>query len=229
MRPRRVVDFDAVLFDLDGTLCERTQDTDRLYRAAFERVGVEPIGEPEALWASLRGPPDHDDQAGYLGAGFARLAARHGRSEVDPVALGSALTELVDDRQVSLLPGALSALDGAAANGPVGLVTNGPARRQQPKLDALGIADRFDATVYAFDLPRRKPHADPFDRALATLAVAPERALYVGNSLAYDVAGAHNAGLAAAWLRSGDDLDGYDPEYVLESVGDIEALVGGDP
>jgi HAD superfamily hydrolase (TIGR01509 family) len=221
--------FDAVLFDLDGTLCERTQDTDRLYRAAFERVGVEPFAEPEALWASLRGPPDHDDQAGYLGAGFARLAARHGRSDVDPVALGSALTDLVDDRQVSLVPGADAALAAARANGPVGLVTNGPARRQQPKLDALGIADCFDATVYAFDLPRRKPHANPFDRALETLDVAPDCALYVGNSLAYDVAGAHNAGLAAAWLRNDDDLDGYDPEYVLESVDDVEAVLGGDP
>jgi len=221
------VDFDAVLFDLDGTLCERTQDTDRLYRAAFERAGVEPFGEPEALWASLRGPPDHDDQVGYLGAGFARLAARHGRSDADPLALASALTDLVDDRQVALLPGALGALDGAAANGLVGLVTNGPERRQRPKLDALGITDRFDATVYAFDLPRRKPHADPFDRALAALDVPPERALYVGNSLAYDVAGAHNAGVAAAWLRTGDALEGYDPEYVLESIADVESLLAG--
>ena len=221
------MDFDAVLFDLDGTLCERTQDTDRLYAAAFERAGVEPFGEPAALWASLRGPPDHDDQAGYLGAGFARLAARHGRSDADPLALASALTDLVDDRQVTLLPGALAALDGAAANGPVGLVTNGPERRQRPKLDALGITDRFDATVYAFDLPRRKPHADPFDRALAALDVPPERALYVGNSLAYDVAGAHNAGLVAAWLQDGDDLEGYDPEYVLESIADVESLLAG--
>jgi putative hydrolase of the HAD superfamily len=220
--------FDAVLFDLDGTLCERTQDTDRLYRAAFERVGVEPFGEPEALWASLRGPPDHDDQAGYLGAGFARLAARHGRSDVDPVALGSALTDFVDDRQVSLVPGADAALATARANGPVGLVTNGPERRQRPKLDALDVTDHFDAHVYAFDLPRRKPHADPFDRALEVLDVAPDRALYVGNSLAYDVAGAHNAGLAAAWLQNGDDLDGYDPEYVLESVDDLEGILGGD-
>ena len=222
--------FDAVLFDLDGTLCERTQDTDALYRGAFERAGVVPFGEPDELWASLRGPPDHDDQVGYIGAGFARLAARHGRSEVDPLALAAALTDLVDDRQVALTDGADAALTAARANGSVGLVTNGPERRQRPKLDALGITDRFDVHVYAFDLPRRKPHADPFERALDALDVRPERALYVGDSLSYDVAGAHNAGLAAAWLRSGvDDLNGYDPEYVLEALADLRGLLEGDP
>lgn len=52
---RAVTPFDAVLFDLDGTLCRRTQDTDRIYQSAFERVGVEPFGEPASLWATLRG------------------------------------------------------------------------------------------------------------------------------------------------------------------------------
>ena len=41
--------FDAVVFDLDGTLCRRTQDLQAIYGAAFERVGVEPFGEPAAL------------------------------------------------------------------------------------------------------------------------------------------------------------------------------------
>lgn len=220
--------FDAVVFDLDGTLCQRTQDTQRLYERAFEHVGVEPFGDPEALWAELSGPPDHDDQVGYIGSGFARLAAQHGRTEVDPVALAAALSDRVDDSQVALRPGADAALESAAAAGPVGLVTNGPERRQRIKLDALGITDRFDVRVYAYDLPRRKPHAAPFDRALEALDAAPERTLYVGNSLRYDVAGAQNAGLVAAWVRDGDGPEPYDPEYVLSSVADLPSLLGGD-
>lgn len=222
-----VTTFDAVLFDLDMTLCRRTQDIERLYQLAFERAGAEPFGEPEALWGALDGPPDHDDQAGYIGAGFARLAAQHGRTEVDPLALGTSLTGLIDDRQVALCPGAEAALDSAASTGRVGLVTNGPERRQRVKLDALGIADRFDTTVYAFDLPRQKPHATPFERALKTIDTAPERALHVGDSLKYDVAGAQNAGLAAAWLGGDEDPEAYDPEYVLPSLGDLPSLLGG--
>jgi HAD superfamily hydrolase (TIGR01509 family) len=228
-----VTRFDAVLFDLDGTLCRRTQDVQRLYRASFERVGVEPFGDPDALWAAVDGPPDHDDRVGHLGVGFARLAAQHDRQDADPLALAAALTDLIDDSQVALRSGARAALDCAAAAGAVGLVTNGPERRQRVKLDALGIADRFDARVYAFDLPRRKPHAGPFDRALETLGTPPEQALHVGDSLAHDVAGAQNAGLAAAWLRGEDEgEDGdeddpgpYDPEYVLTSVADLQSLL----
>jgi len=221
-----VAPFDAVLFDLDGTLCDRNQDTDAMYASTFERVGVEPFGEPAELWAALDGPPDHDDWIGYIGAGFARLAAQYGRTAVDPLALATALDSIADDTAVELVPGATAALDRAAAIGPVGLVTNGPRERQRAKLDALDVGHRFDVTVYAADLPRRKPHAVPFERALDELDVPRDRIVYVGNSLEYDVAGAQNAGLAAAWLRRREDgPDPYAPDYVLDSLADLPAVL----
>jgi len=223
-----VAPFDAVLFDLDGTLCRGTQDTQAIYERAFERVGEAPFGEPDALWAALEGPPDHDDTVGYLGAGFARVAAQQGRSDADPLALARALVSVVDDRTVDFLPGAEDALESAATVGPVGIVTNGPADRQRVKLDALGITDRFDTLVYAADLPRSKPHTTPFDRALEDLGIAPDRTLYVGNSLAYDVAGAHNAGLSVAWLRGDEDVGAYDPEYVVDSFAELPPILRGD-
>ncbi|SNR43332.1 HAD family hydrolase [Halorubrum vacuolatum] len=220
--------FDAVLFDLDGTLCRRTQDTQAMYERAFERAGEVPFGDPDALWAALDGPPDHDDIVGYFGAGFARVAAQHGRSDADPLALGRALEEAIDDRAVELLPGAGEAVEHAATNGPIGVVTNGPERGQRTKLDALGIADAFDVLVYAGDLPRSKPHAAPFDRALDAVGVTPERALYVGNKLAYDVAGAQNAGLAAAWLRGDAEAGAYNPEYTIGSLTELPDIIRGD-
>jgi len=223
-----VTAFDAVLFDLDGTLCRRTQDTEQLYLDAFERAGAEPFGEPASLWAELEGPPDHEDRVGYIGAGFARLAAKHGRTGVDVLALATALTDLVDDGQVELVPDARAALESAARTGAVGLVTNGPERRQRIKLETLGILDRFDAVVYADDLRRRKPHTLPFERALDVLGLAPDRALFVGDSLTYDVAGAQNAGLAVAWVRGEDGPGTYDPEYVLDSLAELPALLEGE-
>jgi len=221
-----VSSFDAVLFDLDGTLCRRSQDTEQLYAETFERAGVEPFGEPEALWAALDGPPDHDDRAGYLGAGFARLAAQHGRRSVDPVALAEAFLSLSEDGAVDRLPGTDRALAAARQVGPVGLVTNGPERFQRPKLDALGLGEQFESVVYAADIGRQKPLAAPFDRALAELGVSADNALYIGNSLEYDVPGAHNAGLAAVWLRdTNQDPGPYAPEYVIDSLTELPQIL----
>lgn len=217
--------FDAVVFDLDNTLCRNTHDTTALYEQTFDRVGVEPFGRPDDLWAALDGPPDPDDRIGYLGAGFARLAAQHGRSEVDPLALAAALTEVIDHTTVELLPGASEALEYARANGPVGILTNGPQSRQEQKVRALGLDEMVDKIVYAGDLDRRKPHVDPFEAILDGLNVAPERTLYVGDSLAYDVAGAQNAGLAVAWLRGEDAAGNYDPEYIIDSLDELGALL----
>jgi HAD superfamily hydrolase (TIGR01549 family) len=219
------VGYDAVAFDLDGTLLERTQDLEAVYAESFEAVGVEPFGAPERLWPLLDGPPDPDDRVGHLGAGFARLAARHGRSEIDPLALAAAFLDAVDNAQVAFRPDAEAALTATAAAVPTGLLTNGPREAQSPKVAALDLAARVDGVVYAGDLPRRKPHAAPFARLLADLGTPAERTLYVGDSLAHDVAGAHNAGLAAAWLADGDDPDPYRPDHVLASIAEVPELV----
>lgn len=217
--------FDAVIFDLDDTLVERTQDTANLYERTFERVGVTPFAEPAALWAALDGPPNPDNEVGYLGAGFARLAAQHGRRDVDAVALAEAFVDGIDNSQVELRADAERALAAAREAGAVGVLTNGPEYRQVDKVDAVGLDERTDAVVYAGDMPRRKPHAEPFEVALERLDATAERALYVGDSLAYDVAGAHTAGLAAAWLGGGDDPAPYRPEYVLDSLTELPAIL----
>ena len=216
--------FAAVIFDLDGTLIERTQDIAAVYEAAFEQVGVEPFADPPALWQTLDGPPDPDDQTGYLGAGFARLAAQYDRN-VDALALAAAFVDGIDNRQVRLRQGAEGALASARRAGAAAILTNGPESRQAPKVDAAGLADRVESVVYAGDMPRRKPHTAPFETTLDTLGVSADRALYVGDSLAYDVAGAHNAGLAAAYLDDGDGPAPYHPEYVLESLEDLPEIL----
>jgi len=220
--------FDAVCFDLDGTLCQNTQDTHAMYEQAFDRAGEPLVGEPAALWAALSGPPDHDDPVGYFAAGFARVAAQHGRPDLDTLAVARALRSVIDDRAVGLRPGATDALDAASAIGPIGVVTNGPKARQQTKLEALGIVDRFETAVYAAELARSKPHAEPFEQAVSDLDVAAERTLYVGNSLAYDVAGAQNAGLPVAWLCGDDERGDYDPAYVIDSLAELPAILRGE-
>jgi putative hydrolase of the HAD superfamily len=228
-----VPEFDAVLFDLDGTLCEPIQSETEIYEGAFQHADIPLVGTPGDLWSALEGAPDPQDEHGYLAAGFERVLAEYGREGADADALAAGFVATVDYGAVRFLPGAEEALRAASANGPVGLVTNGPEHRQAPKVETLDLESRMDTLVYAGDMPRRKPQADPFERATETLGVDPGRTLYVGNSIEFDVAGAHAAGLPAAWLR-GDDADdpgeandAQEPEFVLSGMADLTEVLNG--
>jgi putative hydrolase of the HAD superfamily len=216
----------AVAFDLDGTLCEGTQDEGPLYEAAFAATDVRPFGTAGELWAELEGPPDADDEQSYLAAGFRRVAAQYGRRRVPADDLAAGLIEAVDRNAVAFRSGAEAALETAGEHGPVAIMTNGPARRQAPKVRALGLGERVDTVVYAGDLDRRKPHPEPFEAVCRALDSDPASTVYVGNSLAYDVAGAHGAGLEAAWCpREDDDPGRYQPEYVLDGPADLDVVL----
>lgn len=221
--------FDAVVFDLDNTLCRSEQSGETLYRGAFEHAGLDPVGSPEDLWTALEGVRDHDARD-RLRRGFERVLASRG-VEGDAEALAAGFLATVDPTAVTAMPGAAEALAAARAAGPVGLLTNGPERRQAPKLRALGLDGAFDATVFAGDLPRRKPHPDPFERVLATLGVPAAGTLYVGDSPTHDVEGAYAAGMQAALVTGGYDHGEFpevDPGYVLDSVGEVAALLDGE-
>jgi putative hydrolase of the HAD superfamily len=84
----------------------------------------------------------------------------------------------------------------------VGLVSNfdhGPTAHAI--LQREGIADVFAVTIISADIGRRKPHPSVFHAALQPLNVPPEEALFVGDSLADDVLGAHAAGIDVAWIN----------------------------
>lgn len=220
--------LDAVVFDLDGTLCESTQDESALFTAAFEAADWDPFGTVGDLWQALDGPPGPSNEQSYLAAGFRRLGAQNGHKRVPADELAAGLLDAVDRGAVSFRAGAETALEAALAHGPVGVLTNGPASRQQPKVETLSLAGRVGTICYAGDLPRRKPHPEPFVSVCETLGTTPGRTLYVGDSLAYDVAGAHAAGLQAAWCpRAVADPGAYQPEYVLERLDELGAILDG--
>jgi putative hydrolase of the HAD superfamily len=89
--------------------------------------------------------------------------------------------------------------------GALGLITNGAGDTQRDKLAVTGLGRYLDAIVISGEAGVAKPDPAIFDLALSELAVPPEAAWHVGDSLAADIAGARNAHLGTAiWLnRSG--------------------------
>ncbi|MGL4231254.1 MAG: HAD-IA family hydrolase [Casimicrobium sp.] len=78
----------------------------------------------------------------------------------------------------------------------LGIVTNCSDRLGKQAASLLGIA--FDTVVTSETAGFYKPHPAPYEKALATLGVRPERALFVAGS-AYDLIGTSRVGLPTVW------------------------------
>jgi len=95
-------------------------------------------------------------------------------------------------------------------------------------LAELGVAERLDAAVFSSEIGLRKPHAAIFERALALVGVAPERALMVGDRLREDVGGAAALGIAtcqALWFAADEADAGPEPDFRALTQMDVVTAV----
>lgn len=85
----------------------------------------------------------------------------------------------------------------------IGLITNTdlPMWIRDGELKSLELLDFIEVRLTAGDVGHLKPHPAPFRRALDLLGVTPDEAIFVGDRLHDDVAGAHAAGMRAVWVR----------------------------
>jgi putative hydrolase of the HAD superfamily len=104
----------------------------------------------------------------------------------------------------------------------LGTISNGNA-----DLEVIGLAHHFKVSLAAADFGKAKPDPGIFRAACQALGVAPSEAVYVGDDLALDVAGAQRAGLRAVWLnRSGSDAHlaaGVQPDAICRSFEELLA------
>lgn len=222
------MDADAVLFDLDRTLCVLDQDFDAVVAESFATVGVEPYCDAGDIEAVIDDVSAAESDREFFELCFAAAARRADADPGNARALGRAYVDLLDFSRVSFQPGAEAALAAARDGYDVGLVTNGGRETQTEKLAALGIDDAFDVAVFATPEEGIKPDPYPFERALSALAVDPERAAMVGDSLASDVAGANRLGMRSVWVpfdAETADHSAHDPTHVVESLRAVPSLL----
>ena len=211
---------DAVLFDLDDTLCEYRRPADEVLGAAFERVGVEPFFAVEEYYQRFgEFVQTGDDIRGVRRRCFSTVADENGMDPEIGRAIAEAFTAERDQTNVRFLPGAETAFERMRERYRVGIVTNGDPWMQSQKLAGLGLDDRVETVVHGGHDAPYKPDPEPFYVALETLGVDPDRAVHVGNSVESDVAGAHNAGLRSVWLDGDERIDpDPTPHYRVTSM-----------
>ena len=112
----------------------------------------------------------------------------------------------------------------AAAGYRLAVASSGPPQNVVLVLDALGVADRFDAVVTGEDVTRGKPDPEVFLAAAQRLGVPPARCLVVEDA-PLGVRAAHRGGMAALAVlstgRRAEDFVDDPPERTVRSLAEV--------
>jgi HAD superfamily hydrolase (TIGR01509 family) len=203
-----------VLFDMDGLLVS-TEET---------------WGEVEAaLMGELGGPWGPEHQAALVGGPLQSTAQYMldlaDRTDVDRAWVETALLDGMVARlragPVRWMPGARELLEEVTDAGvPAALVSSSYRTVVDAVLDAIGRT-RFATTVSADDVPRTKPHADPYLAAAATLGVDATWCVALEDS-ATGAAAARAAGCVTVAVPSLLPVDPAVVDAVVASLEDID-------
>ena len=96
-------------------------------------------------------------------------------------------------------------------------------------LGRAGITDLLETIVVSDGIGWRKPHARIFEETLARLRLPPAAALFVGDRLDIDVAGAQALGMDAVWINreaAALPADVPPPAHEIRDLGELAAILG---
>ena len=108
------------------------------------------------------------------------------------------------------------------------VITNGPEYSQIPKVEAVNLVAHVDHIIIGGQEPEQKPARSIFEKALKLAGCEAHEAIHVGDSLAADIAGAHNSGITSVWIQHQQPLDselGIDPHHTVLHPREIPALI----
>lgn len=241
----------AVIFDMDDTLVDwsaRKQDWREYERERLRRVfdyvarDVHPLRDFEAFFQTAQNcfidawaDADRHLHAPHLGRALVKTLQALGtppeRLDADACLHAYDWGVMPDVTLYPDVPDVLALLRGAGLR--LGLVTNAfaPMRLRDRELAQLGLPpETFDCRLSSADVGYLKPHPAIFEAALDCLGVRSDEAVFVGDSLETDIAGAQNVGMRGV-LRAGpetsrlpDDLS-IPPDAVIADLADLPAVL----
>ena len=194
--------FDAVLFDLDGTLIDSTATVERSWRR----------------WAAEHGLPMEDFVVTHGVPARQVLAGLVPPAEVDGAFARIEAIEIEDIGDIVVLPGAAAALQAIPAER-AAIATSGSTPLARGRIEATGL--RAPAVVItANDVAVGKPHPDPYLLAARRLGVDPARCVVVEDAPA-GLEAARAAGCATISVTTTHTPDEVPADAVLDSLADV--------
>jgi len=194
--------FNAVLFDLDGTLVDTAPDMVAVLQAMQRSHGLRPVDY------DLGRSQVSNGAMGLLGAGFPELEVSFGDDMHHEFLERYAEMICEDSRVFTGVDNLLDYLDDAGC--PWGVVTNKPESLTHPLLDALGLSSRSACIVSGDSLSVRKPDPAPLLLGCDIAGVDAYRAIYVGDA-ERDIEAGLRAGMATIAAGYGYITEDDDP------------------
>lgn len=218
-RPRPAArPYDAVVFDLDGTLVDTTSLHIAATRAATEAVFGVAAGAPLVRHSLGRPLPES----------MSVVSAGRGH---EPELLIAFMTYYLahEDEGSRCFPAVARTLDTLLAGGlRLALLSNKLRRWGREEIDRLDLARRFALAVFLEDMPEPKPSSRALQPMLRAFALPAARLLIIGDSVADLRCGqGAGAGTAAALWGAIDPagLRAAQPDHLFERIEDIPPLL----
>ena len=219
----------AVFFDLDDTLCDTIGTREARARRVFEclcrmepdfdpaalvRRALEPLSEPRSA-LGVRGVLK---ELGLLDKEAGIAALESVRHYYEPLCLFDSVEETLEE---------------LARVYQLGVITNWDSEdEQRRKVRHLGLDSSFRYFVVSASAGYEKPDPRIFEHALSLAEVEAADAVFVGDRLDVDIAGAKAAGMRAVWFNHwGGKPDGalLAPDAVIERFSELPAVVTAFP
>jgi putative hydrolase of the HAD superfamily len=186
-----------------------TRDNDEF--TPDERVRLAAVGGGRLVDAAHRGLAEVAQAYWANGReGSSQTVFAHVRAELAASAgLVASISELEEvylkasQARQRVVPGAIDLLRSLRQAGArTGVVSNCVFSREpmDQRLGTQGLLGWLDRVIYTSEIGWRKPRPEPFLAALSALGSVPAGAVFLGDSLAVDMAGAIGAGLAGVWV-----------------------------
>jgi putative hydrolase of the HAD superfamily len=229
----------VIFFDLSDTLCDYAAAAAAALDSACEYTvnhtdAVTAGGLREAYLRELQHAEAEADRwsASRLREGEVEVAHRlweralENCGVVNPI-LAQAVAchyELARMRALQLLPDALPTLHALRERVRVGVVAEGRAGIVKEELTLLGLRQLVSAVIIEGEVGYSKRDPQLFLHAVREAGCEPAQAAHVGDSLAGDVAPAHQAGLVTVWVNRADESPQADLPTPDHTVPDLLAV-----
>ncbi|MFA5906208.1 MAG: HAD-IA family hydrolase [Desulfobacula sp.] len=221
-----LIDLEAVIFDLDGTLIDSIESYYRIVEIALERLGLPKVPRSKILKAAQNDSFQWEEI----------LLAAPGKTLEETRTEAWKIIEAVypelflkNVRPFSDTGSVLRLL--SACNIRIGIVTSTPEKNIKDKmkiLDQAGVAGLMEVVICAGDAARKKPHPDPLILCCEKMGLQGSVCAYVGDTT-IDMAAGKAAGMKTIGVLTGfdnhEDLFLKNPDCIIDSISDLPRVV----